>query len=227
VGLILYYSCNEVSDTTLPDKSGNGNDGTLVGPVSVAPGKVGNALSFTATNNLDSGTSGGYVVMPAALLATSATMTIAAWFKINSTVPFQRIFDIGTSDITSSMYLTPRDGTTPNSNLRFSIRTTLADGGLFKEDLPATPVKTVPTGTWEHVAVVLDASGARLYLNGVQVGVSTAMTMRPTSLGSTTNDWIGRSEFAVNPYLDGAIDEFRIYNRALSAAEILTLYNAQ
>jgi hypothetical protein len=154
-------------------------------------------------------------------------MTIAAWFKINSTVPFQRIFDIGTSDITSSMYLTPRDGTTPNSNLRFSIRTTLADGGLFKEDLPATPVKTVPTGTWEHVAVVLDASGARLYLNGVQVGVSTAMTMRPTSLGSTTNDWIGRSEFAVNPYLDGAIDEFRIYNRALSAAEILTLYNAQ
>jgi hypothetical protein len=42
-------------------------------------------------------------------------------------------------------------------------------------------------------------------------------------LGSTPNDWIGKSEFAANPYLDGAIDEFRIYNRALSAAEISAL----
>jgi hypothetical protein len=49
------------------------------------------------------------------------------------------------------------------------------------------------------------------------------MKFRPSSLGSTPNDWIGKSEFAANPYLDGAIDEFRIYNRALSAAEISAL----
>ena len=224
-GLVLYYSCETVSNgTTLPDLSGRGNDGTLVGPFSIAPGKVGNALSLTATNNLDAGASGGYVKMPPAILATASEMTIATWFKINSTLAFQRIFDIGTSDTTSSMYLTPRDNTLPNNNLRFSIRT--GDGTtLRKEDLPATPVKTIPTNTWEHVAVVLDSSGgARLYLNGAQVG-STTLTLRLSSLGSTPNDWIGRSEFAANPYLDGAIDEFRIYNRALSSAEILALYS--
>ena len=71
---------------------------------------------------------------------------------------------------------------------------------------------------------MLDASGGRLYLNGVQVGTNTAMPMVPEDLGATPNDWIGRSEFSSNPYLDGAIDEFRIYNRALSAAEIVALF---
>ncbi|HSB02319.1 MAG TPA: LamG-like jellyroll fold domain-containing protein [Anaerolineales bacterium] len=45
-----------------------------------------------------------------------------------------------------------------------------------------------------------------------------------TFLGSTTQNWIGRSEYSSDPYLNGAIDEFRIYSRALSAAEVLALF---
>lgn len=219
-GLLLYYSCEQANGTTLPDMSGNGRDGTLVGPTSIAAGKVGNALVLTA-NNVDSGTSGGYVVMPAALLSTSSAMTIATWFKTNSILEFQRVFDLGgTGGSTSSMYLTTRYTT---GNLHFTIRITLADGGLSREDIDAAGT-VIPTGVWEHVAVVLDASGGRLYLNGVLVGTNTTMVMRPPILGATPNDWIGRSQFAVNPYLDGAIDEFRVYNRGLSAAEVLALY---
>jgi hypothetical protein len=43
---------------------------------------------------------------------------------------------------------------------------------------------------------------------------------------TTTNNWIGRSQFDIlsgDPYLDGMIDDFYIYDRALSAAEILVL----
>ena len=220
-GLVLYYSCDQINGTTLPDMSGNGNNGTLVGPVTVGAGKVGSgALVFTATNDVDAAASGGYVTMPPALLATSSTMTIATWFKTNSTLEFQRLFDIGTSSTTSSMYLTTSYTT---GNLHFTTRFTLADGGLNRDDIDGTPITV---NTWYHVAVVLDASGnGRLYLNGAQVGPTTTMKFRPNSLGSTPNDWIGRSEFVANPYLDGAIDEFRIYNRALSAAEISLLYN--
>jgi hypothetical protein len=39
-------------------------------------------------------------------------------------------------------------------------------------------------------------------------------------LGDTSNNFIGRSPFTTDPYLDGQIDEFRIYNRVLSPAEI-------
>ncbi|MGO9665308.1 MAG: LamG domain-containing protein [Polyangia bacterium] len=221
LGLVLYYSCDQISGTTVPDMSGNGNNGTLLGPVSLVPGKVGNALALTATNNTDAGVSGGYIAMPPAILATAHDMTIAAWFKISSTPSYQRIFEIGNSSTTSSMYLTP---TYSDGYPRFTIRTALTDAGLYREDIPATGT-TIPTGVWEHVAVVLDASGGRLYLNGVQVGTNTTMKMRPTDLGATPNDWIGASEFSNTPFLDGAIDEFRIYNRALSAAEIVALFN--
>ncbi|MGO9288761.1 MAG: LamG domain-containing protein [Polyangia bacterium] len=219
LGLVLYYSCDQINGTTVPDMSGNGNNGTLVGPVSIGPGKVGNALVLTASNSVTP-TSGGYVAMPPAILATARDMTIATWFKVNSTLSNQRIFDIGTSSTTSSMFLTP---TYTTGNLHFTIRMALADGGLDREDIDATST-VIPTGQWEHVALVLDASGGRLYLNGVQVGTNTAMPMVPEDLGATPNDWIGRSEFSSNPYLDGAIDEFRIYNRALSAAEIVALF---
>ena len=117
------------------------------------------------------------------------------------------------------MFLTPTYS--PSGNLHFTIRFTLSDGGVNRDDIDGT---AITVATWHHAAVVIDASGnGRLYLNGAQVGPTTSMKFRPSSLGSTPNDWIGKSEFAANPYLDGAIDEFRIYNRALSAAEISAL----
>jgi hypothetical protein len=44
-------------------------------------------------------------------------------------------------------------------------------------------------------------------------------------LGSTANNYIGRSQFSIDPYLEGSVDEFRIYNRALSPDEIQALAN--
>ena len=44
-------------------------------------------------------------------------------------------------------------------------------------------------------------------------------------IGNTPNNWIGRSAFVADPYFAGLIDDFRIYNRALSAAEISTLFS--
>jgi hypothetical protein len=50
------------------------------------------------------------------------------------------------------------------------------------------------------------------------------MTLSPSSLGSTCSNWIGRLQYPADPYLHGWIDEFRIYNRDLSASEILVSY---
>jgi hypothetical protein len=63
-----------------------------------------------------------------------------------------------------------------------------------------------------------------LYIDGVVAGTNPAMTLRPSSLGNTVNNWIGRSAYTSDPYFAGLIDDFRVYNRALSAAEITTLY---
>jgi hypothetical protein len=49
------------------------------------------------------------------------------------------------------------------------------------------------------------------------------MVLAPFRLGSTGQNWIGRSQFANDPYFNGLVDDFRIYRGALSAMEIAAL----
>ena len=64
-----------------------------------------------------------------------------------------------------------------------------------------------------------------LYIDGAVAGTNTAMTLRPSSIGNTPNNWIGASAFAADPYFGGLVDDFRVYNRALTAAEIANLFS--
>ena len=74
-------------------------------------------------------------------------------------------------------------------------------------------------GVWYQVAVTLNGNTGILYLNGLPAGTNNTMTLGPPCLGNTANNYIGRSQYP-DPYLDGVIDEFRIYNVGLSAVEI-------
>jgi hypothetical protein len=64
-----------------------------------------------------------------------------------------------------------------------------------------------------------------MYLDGSPVGTNSGMTLNPSSLGSTVNNYIGKSQYS-DPYLNGSLDEFRIYKRALTAAEVAQVYLA-
>ena len=70
---------------------------------------------------------------------------------------------------------------------------------------------------------MLGAQGCALYVNGSLQASDADFTLRPADLGETPNNFIGRSPFPVDPYLDGEIDELRIYTRSLSGQEIATL----
>jgi hypothetical protein len=59
-----------------------------------------------------------------------------------------------------------------------------------------------------------------LYLDGEEVGRTSAVTITPSDLGNTTNNWLGQSEFEADAHYKGSLDDFRIYNYALSQAEI-------
>ena len=102
--------------------------------------------------------------------------------------------------------------------MRFAITT----GGSGAEQRITTTAPLV-AGVWKHVAVTLQGTTCILYLDGVEVGRNNSMTLKPSSLGSTTNNFLGKSQYA-DPYLNGLLDNFRIYNRALTANEITALY---
>jgi len=84
---------------------------------------------------------------------------------------------------------------------------------------------TLPTG-WQHVAVVIDSTSMtmQLYLNGLEV-VSGEIDALPSDIGDANQSWLGRSQYDWDPYFQGSMDDVRIYDRALSAGEVLYLSN--
>jgi hypothetical protein len=62
-----------------------------------------------------------------------------------------------------------------------------------------------------------------LYVDGVEAGSNAQMSLGPFDLGSTTQNWLGRSQFSGDSYLKGRIDDFRIYSGALGSADVAAL----
>jgi hypothetical protein len=183
------------------DNSINLNHGASSGTTSFVTGKVGTqALALNGTN--------AFVQLPATL-ANQQNITIATWVYWNGGNSWQRIFDFG-NDQTQYMFLTPKSGA---GVLRFVINNGAGEQGL---DAPA-----LTSGVWSHVAVTMGTSGVTMYVNGVQVATTTAITIRPLDFKPILN-YIGRSQFA-DPLFNGNIDDFRVYNYALSASEITQL----
>lgn len=203
---MAYYKFDETSGTSVSDSSGNSKNGTATGGYTWAAGRYKNAISLNGSS--------GYVVLPTGLMSSINDFTISAWVYLNANSTWNRIFDFGTLTATY-MFLSPNGGA---GKIRYAIKY----NGSAEQLIDGTAA--LPTGSWQHVAVTLSGTTGRLYVNGVQVGQNTNMTLKPSSLGNTTQTWIGRSQYA-DPYFNGLIDEFKIYNRALSATEILAQYN--
>ena len=205
--LRLHLKLDESEGATVTDSSGLGWHGTTTnGPVWES-GKISNALTFT-------GASSQYAALPTNVTGGLTDTTIMTWIKLTANpTTWQRIFDFGTGT-TDYMFLSTQFGTGGDANkLRFAIRTPTVGEEIINS------ASTTPVGQWAHVAVVLSGSTGRLYLNGVQVGTNHAMTLTPSSLGSTTQNYLGKSQWN-DPYLNAALDDFRIYSRAMTAEEI-------
>ena len=135
-----------------------------------------------------------------------------AWVTLTSLTNWSRIFDFG-NDTTTYMFLTPQSGS--SGTVRFAITT----GGSGAEQ-QINGSSTLTTFVKHQMAVTMSGGTGILYVDGVAVGTNSSLTINPSSLGSTVNNYIGKSQSASDPYLDGRIDEFRIYNVGLSSAEM-------
>lgn len=205
--LAAHWKFDEGSGTATADASGGGWNGVLVNGALWANGVTGSAVDLDGSND--------YVSTPPGLVSTLTDFTVSTWVSLDSTPTWSRVFDFG-SGINTYMFLTPYSST---GTARFAI-TTGSGAGEQQINGPAP----LPTGGWHHVAVTLAGGVGILYVDGVEVARNSAMTLTPASLGNTTQNWIGRSQWN-DPYLNGRVDDFRIYNSALSAAEISSLAN--
>ncbi|WP_111707883.1 GEVED domain-containing protein [Lutibacter citreus] len=209
-GLITEYPFNETSGTSAMDVIG-GQNGTLTNGPSWNTGNYDNAVHFDGFND--------YVSLPNGIVSSlSGDYSISTWVNLDSSADeWPRIFDFGTGT-TNYMFLTPRNGTT--DVIRFAI-TTPSSGGEQIIDGNAF----LSSGIWHQVVVTFSGNTGTLYVDGASVGTNNAITLKPSDLGNTDQNYIGESQWP-DPALDGRIDEFRIYNKALTSGEVSTLYTA-
>ncbi len=196
---------DEGSGVSAADASGNNWTGTLVGGPTWVAGKLNNAVSLSGSTQ--------YVTLPSGVVNDLTTCTISTWVNLSAVSDWTRLFDFG-SGTTNYMFLSPKNGAT--KKVRFAIRT----AAVTEQVIDGTAA--LPTGGWHHVAVTLDGATGTLYVDGTQVGQNTGMTLNPSSLGATGNNYIGKSQFS-DPYLNGAVDDFQIFGQALTAQQIAAL----
>jgi hypothetical protein len=207
-GLAAAYGFNEGSGTAVTDASGNGDTGTINGATWTASGKYGKALSFNGTSS--------YVNLgnPASLKLTGS-MTLEAWVLATGNPA-----DDGQIIAKSDSYA-PSVGwqlkTTPDTGVRtFGIGVS-PDGSAITQRYSKT---VLALNTWYHVAGVYNASAQTLdiYVNGVLDDGVLSGTVPGAQFDPNQNVTVGKRSGGF--YFKGMIDEVRVYNRALTQAQI-------
>jgi glucose/arabinose dehydrogenase/PKD repeat protein/fibronectin type 3 domain-containing protein len=203
--LLAGYGFSEGAGTTTADASGNGLTGTLVGGPAWTAGKNGRGLSFNgSTSYVDVGN-------PTALQLTGS-MTVSAWvFETANVADDGQIVSKSNGSAGWQLKSTPDTG--PRT---FGIAITSTTGASIQRYSSTARA----LNTWYHVAGVYDAAARTLniYVNGTLTNGTLSGTV-PTSQGNApVNVNIGRRTGGF--YINGTLDDVRIYNRALSAAEI-------
>lgn len=196
-GLRAHYKLNSNTNDVV-----DSNNGTVTGSAAYTTGMVGDAIDLDAVDD--------YITLPPGV-ADSDDITIAAWVYWDTAGQWQRIFDFG-NGTNQYMFLSPQSG---SNTLRFAIK----NGGSEQR----VEAAQLATGQWVHLAVKLRTNNGKIYVNGVEEGSTIdTMTIDPGDFKPNIN-YIGRSQFGLDPLFDGRIDDFRIYNHGLNLAQVETL----
>lgn len=203
----------------------NGSGAIAVDSVGGADGDVRTtSLAGTGVLTLAGTDSDEFVHLPNGIVSALTDATFEAWVTWGGGNQWQRVFDFGSSDGGETaqgqgvtyLFLTPNGNGT--------LRTVFTDNGVGAETVAAaaTALGTAPS----HVAVVVsDAmSLLELYRDGA-LETSVAFTGQLSDLDDV-NNWLGRSQYANDDEFGGTIDEFRIYDVALSDVEIQFSYDS-
>lgn len=196
-GLLAYLSFT--GDAS--DQSGNGADGTLLG------GATADGALVVGNNNTD------MLVLPSSVMDGLGDFTFAAWLRIDT-------FRNESHEVISGA-----NAAQDNAFIFWYREHT--DEWVVGVNSGASAFATdarIEDGDWHHVTLTRAGTAARLYLDGVQLGGAVAMggdalDIDPGGLVFGQDQDVVGGAFAANESWAGAMDNLRIYGRALSASE--------
>jgi arabinan endo-1,5-alpha-L-arabinosidase len=196
------YSFTNGGGTVAVDSVG-GKNGALLNGAAISN----NAVQLDGIND--------YVNLPTGLITGYTTLSFEAWFTCSSDNNiWTRVWDFGNKSGNNGcnyVFFTPKSGS-----------------GTFLYSISGNAIETTPTaaGVPVYVAITHNSStgAVKLYVNGVLAQSGTLST--PLSSVNNVYNYLGRSLYSADSYLQGSIDEFRIYNSILTPEEIAANYNA-
>ncbi len=205
-GLVGHWKLDEVSGTTAYDSSGNGNNGTLQNTPTWTSGRIGGALVFN-------GTSSQYVDTPSFTLPSN--ISFCAWTNPQN-IPNNYKFFIGSDNAATGG---GADGIVIANDPTNKFYVAIKNGYMGQ-----TSASAFSTGTWYQICGVgatANGNTPSMYINGVLQSGTNGSISTGTSGGHFYIGGTPRAGF----YSTAIVDDVRIYNRVLSAADVAQLYN--
>ncbi|MFE5893022.1 family 43 glycosylhydrolase [Streptomyces sp. NPDC056462] len=210
--LLLQYDFDETGGNIARDSSGHGHHGTYVRTPDFGTGVEGGSFKMSG----DSGSP--YVKIPNGVLKNAESVTVSTYAKWKGGGNFQWLFGLG-PDSNKYLFATPSNG---GSSLYSAITK-----ASWSAESKLTAGSQLTPGEWRHVTVTLDGPTGTmvLYVDGIEAARTTT-AIKPSELYDANKDYsgyIGRSLYAADPYFGGEVDDFRVYDRALTAAQVMEL----
>ena len=184
---------------------------------------TGNVVSFSGNAGLKNGDSTAQALKLPSLTWPTSSNTICAWYQPGANIGsriWEIVFDIGNgngiSDITYAHYDTQSYTAWGWTN---------GATGIGAGNAASNPGTYWTALQWNHVCLVTSTSTAYIYLNGAQY-TTIALSATFASGIQLTSNWIGRNTATVANlnYFFGSMDEVRLYNKALTQAEVSAIY---
>jgi len=202
-GLVGYWSFDEGKGNIAYDASGNGNNGTLTNGPKWTNGRNGGAMDFDGKDDyVDAGNN--------VIFDMVNSVSVEAWVRRDEN-PGLRAW-VGIAHKWPLSYILHIHGDKAEFRIKHP---TLAN------EITASGTTTIQKNQWYHLVGIYDGAYVRIYVNGV---LETSVAYSEGIRISTIPIQIGKDQTSTD-YFDGNIDDVRIYNRALSAAEVKYHYN--
>ncbi len=209
-GLVAYWQMDEASGTVY-DETANNNDGTGTGIAqSTTGGKIGGAVTFDATDEIDCGNG--------ASLTLDSKGTISAWV-------YPTTLQLYGAVVSKFNFSTDRNGYGIRVSTSGRITLELANG-TTNQNIQSSTDAVIAINGWYHIVATWDGTYVNIYLNGVKRATNVSQTVTPVS--NVYNFHIGRDAVytSTNGNWNGLIDEVAVYNRVLGQSGVDSLYNS-
>lgn len=216
-GLVAYFAFDETGGSTAANSKDSSKNGKCVGTCTHPQGQLGNAVGLR--NNVSPS---DWVELPVGILNGRSAVTLSLWLRdLSSTRSEAPLFHFSTS-ANEAFYLLPDDDQASSNGAHL---VGVHNGSSFVDISSSTPSLT--DKVWHQIVVTWSSTKLELFIDGNSVASAANPKSLPSYLGASSTNYLGRSRDDRKSALFGEVDDLRIYDRVLSAADVKSLYKVR